>query len=36
MTLKEKCTFHWRMLGITDTESLKKSISEGYLFRSVL
>ena len=27
MTLKEKCDFHWRMLGITDTESLKKSIT---------
>lgn len=27
MTLKEKCTFHWRMLGISNTECLKKSIT---------
>jgi hypothetical protein len=27
MTLKEKCDFHWRMLGITNVESLKKSIT---------
>jgi hypothetical protein len=28
MTLKEKCDFHWRMLGINDTGSLKKFITD--------